>query len=51
VLLDDGRIRAHAAPEEVFTPGLLAASFGIAAHVTREPGGLVIVAERPLDQP
>jgi iron complex transport system ATP-binding protein len=49
VLVDDGRIHAHGTPEEVFTPARLATHFGIAAHIAREPGGMVIVAERPLD--
>lgn len=51
VLLDGGRLQAHAPPAEVFTEAQLAASFGIAAHITREAGGLVVVAERPLDAP
>jgi iron complex transport system ATP-binding protein len=50
VLLDRGKLQAHAPPVEVFTPAQLAASFGIAAHITREPGGLVVVAERPLEE-
>lgn len=51
VLLDRGEVQAHGVPDEVFTPDRLAASFGIAAHIMRETGGLVIVAERPLDGP
>jgi len=50
VLLDRGRLRAHAPPVEVFTPDQLAASFGIRAHVSQEEGGLVVVAESPLPQ-
>lgn len=50
VLLSGGAIRAHATPEEVLTEAQLAASFGIRAHVSREEGGLVVVAERPLPQ-
>ncbi|WP_210496215.1 ABC transporter ATP-binding protein [Microvirga antarctica] len=48
VLLDRGRLTAHAAPAEVFTPDRLAESFGIEAHIAREAGGLVVVADRPL---
>lgn len=50
VLLDRGRLQAHAPPAEVFTPEKLAASFGISAHVSQEAGGLVVVAEGPLPQ-
>ncbi|MCB5174844.1 MULTISPECIES: ABC transporter ATP-binding protein [Microvirga] len=50
VLLDRGRLEAHAPPEEVLTEARLAASFGISAHVSREEGGLVVVAESPLPQ-
>ncbi|RDI62130.1 ABC transporter ATP-binding protein [Microvirga subterranea] len=50
VLLDRGRLQAHAPPAEVFTPEKLAASFGISAHVSQETGGLVVVAESPLPQ-
>ncbi|HZH50722.1 MAG TPA: ABC transporter ATP-binding protein [Microvirga sp.] len=48
VLLDGGRLQAHAPPAEVLTEARLAASFGISAHVSREAGGLVVVAESPL---
>lgn len=48
VLLDRGRVQAHAAPAEVLTEGRLAASFGIRAHVSQEVGGLVVIAESPL---
>ncbi|NIX75617.1 ABC transporter ATP-binding protein [Microvirga terricola] len=48
VVLDRGRIGAHGTPEDVFTEAQLAASFGISAHVSREAGGLVVVAENPL---
>ena len=48
VLLDHGRIQAHAAPAEVLTEARLAASFGIRAHVSQEEGGLVVIAESPL---
>ena len=51
VLLDQGRLRAHGKPAEVFTEAQLAASFGIAAHISHEPGGLVVVADRPLSPP
>ncbi len=51
VLLDGGRLVAHAAPAEVLTPHRLAESFGIVARVTPSPDGLVIVAERALDGP
>ena len=51
VLIDRGRLRAHGSPAEVLTEARLAASFGIAAHITREAGGLVVVAERPLEAP
>ncbi|QFU14886.1 ABC transporter ATP-binding protein [Microvirga thermotolerans] len=51
VLLDRGRLRAHAPPAEVFTEARLAESFGIAAHVAREEGGLLVVADRPLPEP
>jgi iron complex transport system ATP-binding protein len=50
VLLDGGRLQAHAPPAEVLTEARLAASFGISAHVSREEGGLVVVAESPLPQ-
>jgi iron complex transport system ATP-binding protein len=50
VLLDRGRLQAHAPPAEVFTPERLAASFGISAHVSQEAGGLVVVAESPWPQ-
>jgi iron complex transport system ATP-binding protein len=50
VLLDGGRLRAHAPPAEVLTEERLAASFGIGAHVSQEEGGLVVVAESPLPQ-
>jgi iron complex transport system ATP-binding protein len=50
VLLDRGRLQAHARPAEVFTPERIAASFGISAHVSQEEGGLVVVAESPLPQ-
>ncbi|MGO4570667.1 ABC transporter ATP-binding protein [Microvirga sp. 2TAF3] len=50
VLLDHGRVRAHAPPAEVLTEAQLAASFGIAAHIAHEEGGLVVVADRPLPE-
>lgn len=50
VLLDSGRLLAHAAPAEVLTEARLASAFGIGAHVAREEGGLVVVAERPLPE-
>jgi iron complex transport system ATP-binding protein len=51
VLLDRGRLAAHAAPAEVLTEERLAVSFGISAHVSQEAEGLVVVADRPLPQP
>jgi len=48
VLLDQGRLQAHAPPAEVLTEARLASSFGISAHVSQEPEGLVVVADRPL---
>ncbi|MBF9233255.1 ABC transporter ATP-binding protein [Microvirga alba] len=51
VLLDQGRVQAHAAPAEVFTEAQLAASFGIRAHVSHAEGGLVVVAESALPEP
>lgn len=50
VLLDRGRLQAHAPPAEVLTEARLARSFGIAAHIAHEEGGLVVVADRPLPQ-
>jgi iron complex transport system ATP-binding protein len=50
VLLDRGRLAAHAAPAEVLTEERLAVSFGISAHVSQEADGLVVVADRPLPQ-
>lgn len=48
VLLDQGHVAASGAPEAVLTQAQLAASFGIAAHVSHEDGRLIVVAERPL---
>jgi iron complex transport system ATP-binding protein len=48
VLLDHGRLEAHASPAEVLTEKRLAASFGISAHVFQAADGLVVVADRPL---
>jgi len=50
VLLDRGRLKAHAPPAEVLTEAHLAESFGIAAHVAQEEGGLLVVADRPLPE-
>jgi iron complex transport system ATP-binding protein len=50
VLLDSGRLQAHAAPAEVLTEARLASAFGIGAHVSQEAEGLVVVAERPLPE-
>ncbi|MGO4387634.1 ABC transporter ATP-binding protein [Microvirga sp. 2YAF29] len=48
VLLDRGQVAASGNPEAVLTQAQLAASFGIAAHVSHEEGRLIVVAERPL---
>jgi iron complex transport system ATP-binding protein len=48
VLLHEGRLKAHAAPAEVLTEERLSESFGISAHVSNGPDGLVVVADRPL---
>jgi iron complex transport system ATP-binding protein len=48
VLVDGGRLKAHAAPVEVLTEERLSESFGISAHVSNGPDGLVVVADRPL---
>jgi iron complex transport system ATP-binding protein len=48
VLLDRGHVAASGNPEAVLTQDQLAASFGIAAHVSHEGGRLIVVAERPL---
>ena len=45
-----GRLKAHAPPAEVLTEAHLAESFGIAAHVAQEEGGLLVVADRPLPE-
>lgn len=50
VLLNRGRLKAHAPPAEVLTEAHLAESFGIAAHVAQEEGGLLVVADRPLPE-
>jgi iron complex transport system ATP-binding protein len=48
VLLDRGHVVASGNPESVLTQAQLAASFGIAAHVSHEGGQFIVVAERPL---
>ncbi|MBJ6128493.1 ABC transporter ATP-binding protein [Microvirga splendida] len=48
VLLDQGKLEASGLPEAVVTEARLASSFGIRARVTREEGGLLVVAQGPL---
>jgi iron complex transport system ATP-binding protein len=51
VLLDRGRLQAHGPPAEVFTTERLATHFGIAAHISHAAEGMVVVADRPLEEP
>ncbi|MGE4527754.1 MAG: ABC transporter ATP-binding protein [Rhodospirillaceae bacterium] len=43
VLLHGGRVMADGAPEEVLTPGLLEAAYGVTVHVGRHGGELFVL--------
>ncbi|WP_337998128.1 ABC transporter ATP-binding protein [Oleispirillum naphthae] len=43
VLLHGGRVMADGTPEEVLTPGLLEAAYGVTVHVGRHGGGLYVL--------
>ncbi|WP_262029140.1 ABC transporter ATP-binding protein [Microvirga sp. Mcv34] len=49
VLLDRGRVEASGPPAAVLTEERLAAIFGIRAQVLELAGGLLVLAERPLE--
>ncbi|KLK94002.1 ABC transporter [Microvirga vignae] len=51
ILLNQGIVAASGPPEAVLTEELLAANFGIQAHVSHDGGHLVVVADRPLAEP
>ncbi|WP_445502765.1 ABC transporter ATP-binding protein [Microvirga sp. G4-2] len=51
ILLNQGTVAASGPPERVLTEELLAANFGIQAHVSHDGGHLVVVADRPLAEP
>ncbi|WP_159589295.1 ABC transporter ATP-binding protein [Chelativorans xinjiangense] len=42
VMLKDGRLAAEGPPEAVMTAGNLASIYGVAAHITRDEGGLIL---------
>lgn len=51
ILLNQGIVAASGKPEIVLAEELLAANFGIQAHVSQDGGRLVVVADRPLVEP
>ncbi|WP_134500697.1 ABC transporter ATP-binding protein [Microvirga pakistanensis] len=50
ILLDQGKVAASGGPETVLTEAALATHFGIQAHVSRDGGHLIVVADRPLPE-
>ena len=49
IVLDDGAVRAHGAPETVLTPALLAGTFGVEATVEPGPHGPRVIPRSPVD--
>jgi iron complex transport system ATP-binding protein len=50
ILLNQGKVAASGVPETVFSEEGLAAHFGIRAHVSRDGGHLIVVADCPLPE-
>ncbi len=50
ILLNHGTVAASGGPEAVLTEAELATHFGIQAHVSRDGGHLIVVADRPLPE-
>jgi iron complex transport system ATP-binding protein len=50
ILLEAGRIVADASPDDALSPERLAAVYGVTAHVSRDPDGLVLMPTGLVDE-